>query len=104
MKITFQERLILKQILRGYHSDTNEMQTVKIIYDKIEINPSERKIFEISERPDGFSIGLDQENEIAFITPELDLLKKLYGLIEANGRVNLDNLSLCVKIRDAELS
>jgi hypothetical protein len=105
MKLTIQDRLELKRILKGYNSDkTSEIELVKDIFDKVGIPQEERVKFGITESLQCYQIEFEQEEDLSFETQELALLKKIHGLIEANSRVNLDNLSLCKKLRDIEVS
>jgi hypothetical protein len=104
MKLSIKERIELLRHLRGFNTDkTSEMELVKGIYDKAEIPAEKRKQLEIIEESDAYHIGLEQNEEIDFNKAEIEFLKKFNQLVESRSRINLNNLSLFIKIRDCKL-
>jgi len=101
MNLSIKERIELLRHLRGYNTDkTSEMELVRNIYDKIDLSEEKRKLLAIAEDVNGYHIGFEQDAEFEFAEPEIEFLKKFHGLVESNSRINLNNLSLFVKIRD----
>jgi hypothetical protein len=104
MKLSIKERIELTRILRRMNSDsTSDVELAKGIFDKADISQQDRIKFGITETPTNYHIDLDPDQELVFTTPEIAMLKKVHGILEKNSMVNLDNLSLLVKIRDIEV-
>ena len=99
MTLSIQERIELSSFLRFYNSDkTDEIVTAKSIFDKVKVD--EKKFEVVPLQNGGYHIGLQQDNDFEFTNDELMLLKNVHKILETNSRVNMDNLSLCLKLRE----
>jgi hypothetical protein len=103
MKLSIKERMELRKFLKIYHSDSiDEMILANNIFNGVGFTKEEKELLALVETPQGYSIGLEQDNDLPFSDNAKAFLTKVNTLLETNCMVTIDNVSLCVKIREME--
>jgi hypothetical protein len=99
MILSIKERITLLGIL-PQKGGIIETITIKCLIKKIEFEPEEIEKYGIKEDEGTITWAQDFQKDIYFNVSELSLLKNIVSQLDLNRAVTLDNIDLCVKIRD----
>lgn len=99
MNLTIKERLSILQILPESGS-LSDMVDIMEIVKKVRITQEEKTKVEYRETSGAitWNISKDEGADIDFTFEELSILKKAVSKVDKEGRVNMSNLDICLKI------
>ena len=99
MNLTIKERLSILQILPESGS-LSDMVDIMEIVKKVRITQEEKTKVEYRETSITWNISKDEGADIDFTFEELSILKKAVSKVDKEGRVNMSNLDICLKIKN----